>query len=74
MERQIRSKINLTYWTVWDDIPYPAWNRPFYESCDTLFSFSKQTDNIVKWVLRPENCISVNGEFDTHGNLINGKN
>lgn len=74
LERKIRQKIPLTYLNIWDDIPYPMWNRPFYESCDALFSISKQTFNINKWVLRPENCITLDGEFDKSGNLIKDSN
>jgi hypothetical protein len=70
IENQIRKKIPLTYLDIWDDLPYPMWNRPFYESCDALFAISKQTDNINKWVLRPENCIAVDGYYDKEGNLI----
>lgn len=70
LERQIRHKIPMLFWTCWDDIPYPAWNRPYYESCDAILGFSKQSHNIHKWVLRPENCITIDGELDTMGNLI----
>lgn len=70
IENQIRRKIPLTYLDIWDDLPYPMWNRPAYQSCDALFAISKQTDNINKWVLRPENCIAVNGYYDNNGNLV----
>jgi len=70
IEAQIRAKIPLTYLTIWDDLPYPMWNRPFYESCDALFAISKQTDNIVEQVLRPEHCFRLDGEFDKDGNVI----
>lgn len=70
LERKIREKIPLTYLNIWDCIPYPQWNRPFYESCDALFAISKQTYNINKWVLRPENCTTMEGDFDKNGNLI----
>jgi len=56
LEKQIRRSIPLTYLNIWDDVPYPMYNRPFYESCDALFSISKQTMNINKWVMGPENC------------------
>lgn len=59
LEKQIRSAMPLTYLNIWDDIPYPMYNRPFYESCDVLFSISKQTMNINKWVLGPEKCCYV---------------
>lgn len=70
IEHQIRSKIPLTYLDIWDDLPYPMWNKPFYKSCDALFSISKQTDNINKWVIGPELCTSVEGDFDKDGNII----
>lgn len=65
LEKQIRSSIPLTYLNIWDDIPYPMYNRPFYESCDALFSISKQTMNINKWVLGPENtCLVGDGPMN----------
>lgn len=70
LERQIRNIMPLTYLNIWDDIPYPMYNRSFYFSCDCLFSISKQTYNINKWVLGPENCCAINGIFDKNGNLI----
>ena len=48
MEHEIRSKIPILYYNIWDDLPYPMWNEPFYESVDTLMNISKQTHNIVK--------------------------
>ena len=70
IERERRKKIPITYLNIWDDLPYPMWNRPFYESCDALFSISKQTYNINKWVLGPENCTTLDGDFDKEGNII----
>jgi len=69
IEREIRKKMPLTYLNIWDDLPYPMWNRPFYESCDALFSISKQTYNINKWVLGPENCTTLQGNLDKNGNV-----
>tara|TARA_B100000287_G_scaffold401771_1_gene422128 strand:- start:294 stop:1775 length:1482 start_codon:yes stop_codon:yes gene_type:complete len=54
MERELRQKYPLMYYTIWDDLPYPRWNEPFYESCDSLQCISKQTHNIVKNVCREE--------------------
>jgi glycosyltransferase involved in cell wall biosynthesis len=59
IEKQVRASIPLTYLNIWDDIPYPMYNRPFYESCDALFSISKQTMNINRWVLGENNCCYV---------------
>jgi hypothetical protein len=64
LEKQIRSKIPITYYTIWDDIPYPQYNHPYYESCDLLMPISKQTANICKWVLGPKKCFSLEGNFD----------
>lgn len=51
MERELRSKIPLIYLNIWDDLPAPLYNKPYYESCDALLAISKQTKNINKLVL-----------------------
>ena len=48
MEHEIRQNIPIFYYNIWDDLPYPMWNEPFYESVDLLMNISKQTNNIVK--------------------------
>ena len=50
-EREIRQQIPIIYLNIWDDLPYPLYNKPYYESCDTLFAISKQTENINHVVL-----------------------
>ena len=52
MEQELRQSMPLMYYTIWDDTPYPKWNKPFYQSCDLLMCISKQTHNIVKQVLK----------------------
>ncbi len=52
MEHELRQNIPLMYYTIWDDLPYPRWNEPFYESCDLLMCISKQTYGIVNNVVR----------------------
>jgi glycosyltransferase involved in cell wall biosynthesis len=52
MEHELRQTIPLMYYTIWDDLPYPRWNEPFYESCDLLMAISKQTYGIVNNVVR----------------------
>ncbi len=52
MEHEIRQEMPLLYLTIWDDMPFPRWNEPFYESCDLLMCISKQTHNIVRNVVR----------------------
>lgn len=51
MEREIRNLIPLTYLNIWDDLPYPMWNRKYYMCSDGIFNITKQTHNIVKNVL-----------------------
>ena len=69
IEKQIRSNIPLVYLNIWDSIPYPMYNRPFYESCDALFSISKQTMNINKYVMGPKNCCYV-GDGPMNGRTL----
>lgn len=54
IEHEIRQKIPMMFYTIWDDLPYPMYNKNFYRSDDALFAISKQTYNIVKQVLGPE--------------------
>ena len=71
IERELRQQLPIAYYNIWDDLPYPFYNRAFYESCDLLLSISKQTYNINKWVLGAENCQTIYGEsFDESGNVI----
>jgi len=52
IEHSIRQHIPLMYYNIWDDLPYPDWNEPYYESCDLIMNISRQTQNIVKNVLQ----------------------
>lgn len=54
IEHELRKKLPIIYLNIWDDLPYPMYNKSFYESCDTLFAISKQTENINRVVLGPE--------------------
>ena len=51
MENEIRKKVPLIYLSIWDNLPAPLYNRPYYESCDSIMAISKQTKNIVKMVV-----------------------
>lgn len=51
MERELRQKMPIGFYSIWDDLPYPMYNRAYYESCDWIGCISKQTENIVKNVL-----------------------
>lgn len=42
-EYEIRRNIPILYYHVWDNLPYPFYNRNFYESCDWIGCISKLT-------------------------------
>ena len=50
-EREIRSQVPIIYLNIWDSLPYPLYNRAYYESCDALLAISKQTENLNRAVL-----------------------
>jgi len=52
MEAEIRRHIPILYLNIWDDLPDPDWNAPFYASCDLLMAISKQTYGINKRVVK----------------------
>lgn len=47
MEDEIRPLVPIVYYHVWDNYPYPSYNKPLYESCDVIATISKVTDDIV---------------------------
>ncbi len=51
IENEIRKQCPIMYYSIWDELPAPLWNKAAYDSCDSLFGISKQTDNIHKMVL-----------------------
>ena len=55
MEHEIRTKIPIFYYNIWDDRPTPRYNEFFYESCDLIMNISKQTCAIVNdvWTKNP---------------------
>lgn len=50
MEHEIRKKIPLCYYHVWDNYPIPKYNKNFYDSCDFIGCISKLTHNCVREV------------------------
>jgi glycosyltransferase involved in cell wall biosynthesis len=67
MEQEIRQKIPMIYLNIWDDLPYPMYNKSFYESCDTLMAISKQTENINRTVLGSEIAVEKVIRYIPHG-------
>lgn len=50
MEQEIRPNVPIMYYHVWDNYPYPKFNRPFYLSNDKVCTISKLTSDIVQKV------------------------
>jgi glycosyltransferase involved in cell wall biosynthesis len=67
IEHEIRKQIPIIYLNIWDDLPYPMYNKSFYESCDALFAISKQTENINHCVLGPEIAAEKVIKYVPHG-------
>jgi len=59
MSAEIRQRIPIFYYHIWDDLPAPHYNKPYYQSCDLLMGISKQSNNIAKIVLGKENYIEL---------------
>ena len=70
LEKQIRSRIPLTYLNIWDDVPFPMYNKPYYESCDLIMSISKQTFNLNKHVLGKDQSCEITDTGDLTGKSI----
>ena len=48
IENEIRPLVPMVYYHVWDNYPYPMFNKKFYDSNDFIATISKVTDDIVK--------------------------
>lgn len=51
IEYEIRRKIPIFYYNIWDNTPAPFYNKAFYKSCNLLMNISRQTHALVKDVL-----------------------
>lgn len=56
MEDEIRSKVPMVYYHVWDNKPYPHYNKNYYASTDVVCTISKVTDDIVRTVSPDTEC------------------
>ena len=67
MEHELRRTTPIFYYNIWDDLPYPMWNEPFYESCDLIMNISKQTVNIVDNVCQIKPRTEWDNTYIPHG-------
>ncbi|MAL15735.1 MAG: hypothetical protein CL554_20215 [Algoriphagus sp.] len=56
IEDEIRSLIPMVYYHVWDNYPYPTYNKIWYDSCDHIACISKLTHDIVSTVAPDVEC------------------
>ena len=47
IEEEVRYNVPMIYYHVWDNLPYPKFNKAFYDSNDFVATISKVTDDIV---------------------------
>jgi len=48
IEDEVRSIVPMVYYHVWDNYPFPKYNKIWYDSCDSVVAISKVTQDIVK--------------------------
>ena len=48
IENEVRHKVPMIYYHVWDNYPYPTFNKKLYDSNDVIATISKVTDDIVR--------------------------
>ena len=48
IEDEVRSLVPMVYYHVWDNYPFPRYNKIWYDSCDSVVAISKVTHDIVK--------------------------
>ena len=65
IESEIRPNIPMVYYHVWDNTPYPTFNKPFYESNDVICTISKVTNDIVTTVAPDVECVHIPHALDT---------
>ena len=65
MEDEIRANMPMIYYHVWDNYPYPMFNKLYYDSNDVICTISKVTDDIVRKVSPDTECIRIQHTVDT---------
>ena len=56
IEDEVRCNVPMVYYHVWDNKPYPKFNKPYYMSNDVIATISKVTDDIVRNVAPEVEC------------------
>tara|TARA_Y100001938_G_C8099766_1_gene440780 strand:+ start:5474 stop:6721 length:1248 start_codon:yes stop_codon:yes gene_type:complete len=66
IEDEIRPNVPMIYYHVWDNYPYPKFNKPYYDSNDVVCTISKVTDDIVRTVSPSVKCVRIPHTVDTN--------
>ena len=56
IEQEVRPLVPMVYYHVWDNTPYPMFNKRYYDSNDKIVTISKVTDDIVRNVAPDVEC------------------
>jgi|TARA_R110000824_G_scaffold177610_8_gene357093 glycosyltransferase involved in cell wall biosynthesis len=59
IENEIRPLAPMVYYHVWDNYPYPSYNKAAYESNDHVVTISKLTTDIVRTVAPAVDCTRI---------------
>ena len=59
IENEIRPYAPMVYYHVWDNYPYPKFNKKFYDSNDAICTISKVTDDIVRTLSPSVDCYRI---------------
>ena len=65
MSSEIRKNIPMIYYHVWDNYPYPDFNKKYYDSNDMICTISKVTDDIVRTLSPDVKCVRIPHSIDT---------
>ena len=57
MDHEVRAHMPMVYYHVWDNYPYPKFNKLYYDSNDLVVTISNVTDDIVRTVSPDVECI-----------------
>jgi len=66
ISNEVRPLLPLVYYHVWDNYPYPLFNKKYYDSNDVIVTISKVTDDIVRTVSPDVECIYHPHAVDTN--------
>lgn len=62
---EIRKNVPMIYYHVWDNYPYPNFNKQYYDSNDMICTISKVTDDIVRTISPDVKCVRIPHTVDT---------